>query len=744
MKNRRHHGPEVLSALLAAGIVVADAPARAQSAQTERGVLEEIVVTARRREENLQKTPISITAFTAQSIAERSARNVADLGSATPNLVAYSTLGASSDANFYIRGVGQNDYFSNVDPGVAVYLDGIYLGRITGANLDLLDVERVEVLRGPQGTLFGRNTIGGAVSIVTAPPSETFGGTARVGLAERSGREASVNLNAPVTDTLLTKVSVSWRQQDGWIDRVIDDKTNSDVDDTVLRAQALWKPVDEFSARLVLDASRGRGTAPGLISGGIALGATSPLGVPLPDGMQDDMSSDEYLSFASNDPILDVDMNGIALIADWQVSDCVRFKSFSSYREVEQDASIDNDGTRWIFYDLLAHTDQEQYSQEFQLGGEAFDARLDWVAGLYYFHEEVDQTNGINLGGSQLPLDPPSLLFDQRILPRVENVAVYTQETWHATEQLSFTAGVRVSYEEKEISYDFIIDNSRGLSPFVPPIVFPIIPYTTVDDDWTSVTPRLGAEYQISDSVLAYFSYASGFRSGGFNGRPTSLGAIRSFDPEESEVYELGIKADLADHRLRINADVWYNDYSDVQLFGFGDGFLVISNGGDAELQGVELEISALPTERLRFDLGVGYTDNEYTDLIPGAGGGRITLDTPLPLTPEWTVSASAQYEVPLASGTLTMRADYAYRSEFYFGPTAEPGELERDYGLLNARVSWASPGDKWMVAVYGRNITDEYFRIAAQDALYPGTVGIYSFIPGPPSTYGAEVQYNF
>lgn len=714
-------------------------------AQTGAGAIEEIVVTARKREESLQETPISISAFSQASLEQLGVQNINDVGDFTPNLLTTVGQVANTDANFFIRGIGQFDYFSSVDPGVALYVDGVYLARTTGGNLDVGDVERIEVLRGPQGTLFGRNTIGGAVNVVLADPSEEFDGYLKVGVGERSRRNVEASLDVPIkADSLLSRFSFVYREQDGFVERFYDDARHYDVDDVIFRGQLLWRPSDVFSAKLTGDVTRSRGTGPGVINRGLTI-TPSPFGIPMPPDINDDLSSDRFLSFSNLEPLQEVDAYGAHLTLDWSISDAVALKSITAVRGVEQLLTLDNDGTGFAFYDLLAPTDQDQFSQELQLSASLLDGRLNSIAGLYYFTEEVDQTNGVCLGSVPVRLDPRCLRIGQNILPEIENFAVYTQHSYDVTDRLSLTAGIRASFETKEITYDFTLDNSSGLQPFFPPVVVQLLPLTTVEEDWTSVTPRLGVDFRLSDTTLVYASFAEGFRSGGFNGRPTSPESITPYDPEESTVYEVGIKSDLLDNRLRANIAVFFNDYEGIQLTNFSGGFITVDNAGDAELSGFELELTAVPVEGLRLFLGLGYLDSEYVELSPGAGGGLITLDKPLPYAPEWNINLSAEYTLTLAAlGDLTLRADHAYVSEINFQPTALPGDLMGGYGVTNLRVTYQHPGERWRVSGYGRNVFDEDYDLIRFDLTNPGNVGVNTFYPAAPSEYGLELTYRW
>lgn len=733
----------VIATVVAVGVAV-PIP-HAVLAQTPETRLETIVVTARKREESLQETPISIAVFTADAMERLGVLNVNDLGDFTPNLLTTAGQVATTDANFFVRGIGQFDYFSSVDPGVALYVDGVYFARMTGGNLDVSDVDRIEVLRGPQGTLFGRNAIGGAVSVILKEPTSEFEGRVKLGAGERSRRMFEGSVNLPIVDDkLLSRFSFAYRQQDGYGERFYDDATHFDIDDKAARGQLLWLVTENLRVKFTGDVTDSQGTGPAVINRGLNV-TPSPLGVPMPADINDDLSSDRLLSFSNLAPLQEVDSWGIGMTIDWSITENTMIKSISAVRDVEQLLTLDNDATGYAFYDLLAPTDQNQFSQELQLSMASNDDFWNGIFGLYYFEEEVDQTNGICLGSVPVRLDPTCLRLDQNILPEIVSYAVYTQHTFKVTDRMSVTAGIRASYEKKEITYDFTLDNTAGLSPFFPPVNLQLLPLTTVDEEWNSVTPRVGIEFQAREGTLLYASYAEGFRSGGFNGRPTSPQSITPYDPEDSKVYEVGLKADLLDNRLRTNLAIFYNDYQKIQLTNFSDGFITVDNAGDAELKGFELEVTTTPIDDLLLKVGIGYLDSKYSSLSPGAGGGLITLDTPLPYAPEWNAYLGAEYTVSLGSaGELGLRGDYVYVDDINFQPAGLPGDRQESYAVTNVRLTYEDPSHKWTVALYGKNMFDEEYDLIRFDLTNPGNVGVSTFYPAAPREYGVDIGYSW
>ncbi|MCB1678673.1 MAG: TonB-dependent receptor [Halioglobus sp.] len=750
----------------------------AASVLAQSGALEEVIVTAQKRSESMQEVPISVAVFGSESMRELSVTQVKDLVKFTPGLTMSNGPSGGNDAFFYIRGIGQFDHNASADPGVGIYIDEVYLGRVAGAAVDLLDIERVEVLRGPQGTLFGRNTIGGAVSVVTARPGDEFGGNLRVTVGERERQELAGRVDLPLGDSVKAMVVGQWRQQDGWGERVYDSATFSEVNSDALRAKLDWKVAENLDVLFSVDytdtdGSSGSQTRLAAFNGA-ANGGTSPLGVPFAPDMGQEMSNDLYDNFTSIEPAYDTEVNGYSMVVNWQ-GEALSVKSITAYRELDQFVTNDFDGGRYSFYDNYFDTDQDQFSQEFQFTGSAMSERLNWLLGLYYYEEDVDYVNAIAMGTNNglPPFDPNYAVnkLDGRAIwniqgfeLEVESQAVFAQVDFSITDALTLTAGVRYSDEEKKQAFNFYVDNTDGVFTFanfaglflpgtITPTLSPDNPFvgvpTTYSDTWNSTDPKLSLEWQLTDEVLLYTSYATGFKSGGWNGRPTpnaagQFGVVPTYDPEEVETYEVGIKSQWLDNRLRLNVTAYTSDYTDIQMLVLGpSGFFENINAGEADIDGFEMDLIALPLPQLQLTAGVGYIDAQYTKLAPGAIGSGITRGNALPNTPEYTASASAQYTFDLRNnGALSLRADYAWQDEVYFGASNAQFEYQDSYGLWNLRASWRSADESLEVAVFLLNAADKEYLVSGQDVL--GPLGVAFNQVGPPQEWGAQINYWF
>ena len=766
----RHAGALAGLALVLAG------PLAAQEA-----ILEEVIVTAQRREASLQVTPVSVTAFSGEQLRELSINDLAGIERFAPNMNFSNSpagSGGGNNAQIYIRGVGQNDFLITTDPGVGLYVDGVYFARSMGAIMNLMDVERVEVLRGPQGTLFGKNAVGGAINLVSNEPTEELRGDVELITGSRDRLDARGTVNLPlIPGQLLARLSASTRNQDGYGNRLLDGIELGDVNEDAFRGSLLWLPSESLKLTLAGDYSRGREesvsqhlmtvdptNAPLLNLWNALVGV--PTGQPMTSAL---VLDNPYDTLQTGRSINDMDVWGISITADWRVAG-LDVKSITAYRDGDVDFSRDGDNSPAPYVETFNDTDQHQFSQELHASGLAFSDRLEWLAGVYYFDENaIDHTDVILadglfdalealpaaviplapvpcppppgvpapcLGGPGNPLNPLfDLRFDVYNEIDIESVAVFGQGTYHLTDRLSATGGLRQTWESKDY---LLIHRRLNAGGFV-------VPPTNIGDSWSELTPRAGLEFQWTDDLMTYFVASRGFKSGGFNGRPTTQDAVESYDPEFVWSYEIGVKSEWLDRRLRLNVAAFYNDYTDIQLSSVqataeGNLLLVVENAGEAEVKGFELEMVARPLPWLDLAGGVGYTDAEFSELNPGA---TITKDSKFIQTPEWTVNLSAQASFPLSGwGAIKLRGDYSYKDDMFMDSNNTPILRQEGYGLVSARLAFVTTDEHWEVALSGTNLSDERYivnGIAALDSF--GTAEAYF---GPPREWGLSLQYRY
>ncbi|NOX51941.1 MAG: TonB-dependent receptor [Gammaproteobacteria bacterium] len=788
------------TSICAVATILTTAPAHDVIAQqsgevdaTNRGVIEEIIVTARKRSESIQETPIAITAFSANQLEQRNLTNLVEIGAYTPNVVmntSPSSSGGGNNAQVYIRGIGQTDFLFTTDPGVGIYVDGVFHPRTLGGVMDLLDLERVEVLRGPQGTLFGKNTIGGAISLTSQKPSGEGGGYIEATTGRYNRLDLRASLDVALSETLAAKVSVSRKNRDGYGKR-LQFGSNEKLDETgdenatsarlALRWEASPDVAIDFSADytrereqgvpVVLNTFNNAAGLAGLWNGFVGL----PAGLPISDAFVLG-GSNRYDSYATAGNKNTLDAFGFSMTLDWAINDNLTFRSISAYREMEAFFNSDTDGSPLQYAETDQNQDQDQVSQEFQLIGTSFDGRLDWVLGTFYFDEFGRDDNRVRLAAGlydaleALPATlaclnpataPPPCAGDPFFLTGavpggpnnaanigldleldvfneidITSYAIFTQGSFHVSDKISITAGARYSYEEK----DYFLDHRRinaGVNT---------VPVTTVSDDWNSFTPMVSVDYSLNDDALVYASVTQGFKSGGFNGRPLAEGAISSFDPEEVLSYELGFKTDWYDNRLRLNGAVFFADYSDMQLGSIsadatGNLALRIQNAGKAEIKGFELEFQAMPIANFEIIGSLGYVDFEITEL--DAGVQDFDRNTVAVKTPEWNASLGMQYTWDIGNNShLTVRGDGTYQSETQQDVQNTPAIIADSYSLISARIVYLNYDSNWEVALFVTNLSDETYVTNGYQTL--GSFGTTNLIYGRPREWGLTIGKNF
>ena len=747
------------SALLYVSVVAALTPLASQAqAQSDTPHVEEVVVTAQRREENLQDTPISIAAFGEEALIQRGMTNLRNVTNYTPNVEVTVTNRPTAGGSAYaawIRGVGTGDYAYPTDPGIGLYVDGVYLARTLGGLMSISDIERIEVLRGPQGTLYGRNTIGGAINVITSRPNLT--GPAEGSLAVRYGEDnrfdAQAHINAPLIDDRVGgKLAVGVFTSDGYGKRLFDGKDTNDEDRAIIRGGLLFKLGENADLDVRGDFSRQRNTgvlsnassfypSPALVSRFNTVAAASQaaaLGLPagsLYDGRW--TTTDPYTTYSGSPLQDDYDIGGASATLSISPSDAFSFKSISAWRKLQSEVRVDGDTSPFTISSTHEKIDDEQLSQEFQINGELFNDRLRYLAGVYYFKETgegrrvSESFHGVyEITGLASDARDTLVLQDYE----AESVAVFTQEEFDLTPQLTVVLGARANWDDKTFETETQLPQRNFIVS---------IPAQTRSEDWFSFTPRAGLNWHPTDDVLLYATYSEGFKSGGF-GNPTAVLPTPVYGPEELSSWELGAKSTWLDGMLTLNGAAFFSDWSDIQLNVIVPGptggvVNVTQNGGDAELYGFELESVFRPTSALSFNLGVGYTHNEFTKLAGGVVG--VTYDSKLPHVPEWTASLGSQYVLTTAIGDWTLRADASYRSDQYL-TIADASSLEDAYTLVNARLSFAPaavPGLE--VALEASNLTDEEYLVYNQNATI---FGIQLHVPGEPRRLSAVARYRF
>ena len=755
-------------------------PSLPQQSFAQQYELEEIVVTAQKREEGLQDTPIAISAFTAAAIEDKGIDNIAQIADFTPNLVFDTTApvsGVSSGAVIFIRGIGITDFALTTDPGVGMYIDGVYASRSVGGVMDVLDIERIEVLRGPQGTLFGRNTIGGALNITSRKPGDELSGSVELTLGEFSRVDFRGSIDIPLSDNFRTNVSVSSKKRDGFVDRVLVGDTLGDENRQSIRFVALYEPsdnwaldfsydytkIDEDSAGSVLVGITGNSpTAPQTATDIYNLGFGGALVDPN-IGLFDNRfinagEAGDDRSFGTGLNGTDLDVYGASFTASW-AGENIGFKSITAYRETDGSFNRDADNSPIAITETQnPEYNHEQFTQEFQLTGSAFDDRLKYVAGLYFFEEEGIDNVFVPLYGP-----PGAALLNNLAVVDNSSEAIFLQIDYDFTDALSGTFGVRRTEDEKQFDYIQYVSAPDGgtfaqLPPgFLPgaldlngnflPNVLPLVGVNgtgSVGDEYKQTTIKLGLDYKFENSLL-YLSYSEGFKSGGFvlryvQPQPAPL----EFEPEEADTIEVGYKWQGWDDRLRVNAAFFQTNYDNVQVTFFdGGGGPVTQNAGEVDMLGFELELTAVISERFQIEAGFGWIDAEYDSIIDtGVPLARaINLDSKLANTPEKAVSLGASYNANLGSNNLVVRADWSYSDDVFNDSQNSPFLFQEAYSTLNASVRLTNASDTWDLILFADNLTDERYIVSGDSNF---GLGFHEANYNRPREYGATARYRF
>jgi iron complex outermembrane receptor protein len=762
----------------ASGSVSAQQPAEpAAEAET----LDSIVVTARRREESLQDTPVAVTALSAEALQRQQIISTTDLDKVAPNLQfhSYGTLtGNNSAAQVFVRGIGQTDATAAVDPGVGIYIDDVYMGRSVGGAMDFRDISSVQILRGPQGTLFGRNTIGGAVLLTTNAPGDDAGNSVRVGVGSDSLYEVFGAFDIPMGDTWSARISVGGRQRDGYVERAFDGEDLGDENMYTGQLAVRWKPSDslEFTLRgdytnedengspFVFQSMNEAATFVGAAS--IAAGCPNildPLPPPLLVGPLDDPrcgNDAQYLGEFTNGGTYTasstLENRGLSLVADWEVNDTLSFKSITADRRLNWTGTRDADNTPLLILHTNYTSESEQFSQELQAVVDT--ERVDGVFGVYYFDED-------SFDRLLVPLGNPGTSYDtQRVSMDAKAKAAFTEWTFKVTDAFSLSAGVRYTEETKGLQATMfnVAPASRAepaaptnLCPFAgpPPTQTNCLFLTTnrFAREFSATTKSANAQYRFNEQVMTYLSWSEGFKSGGFNQRYNAAppgNAPISFEPETAETWEVGLKLDPTD-TLRVNVAAFSSDYDNIQMTYRLGVVPLLFNAGVASIDGAELEVEYAPTDAFRLDASLGYLDSQFDSITPPPPFGPVTptatatLDSRLPFTPEFMGHLGLSYDFAVASSwKLTPRVDVSYTADQFFdaGNSVEIAQTD-DITLVNASLSFGD--DRWLIVLSGVNLTDELYPVAGTSSLTTAS-GYSEIIYARPRSYALSVTRNF
>jgi iron complex outermembrane receptor protein len=724
-----------------------DGTTAAKTPATSATTLDAVKVTARKREETLQDVPVAVTAFTAETLDKMAIKDIGDLDAQVPNLTIYAARGSTSTVTAYIRGVGQADPLWGVDPGVGIYLDDVYIARPQGALLDVFDVERIEVLRGPQGTLYGKNTIGGAIKYISRGLPEETTGFASVTVGNYNQLDVKAALGGSIggqDSGLRGRVSVASMNRDGFGENTHTGQEVSDKEINALRMQLGAFSQDDFDVQFAFDYMDDQSGVRGA-----KMLAPNPLAPAYPP------TSDRYDIRSGMKNINDTEMKGASATVNWRPNDDWAFKYVAAKRESDTETNIDFDTTPLTLVDVRAFYSDSQVSQELQANYDG-GGRARGVMGLYWFNGDAGGQVLNHFWNPALANSLTNPLFgDTQGVVNTKSIALYADWTFDLTDRLKLDVGVRYTDEDK---------HAVALNRFYTGLDYATSWGTAANFDKTinfkNTSPKISLDYQITPDIMVYGLASRGFKSGGYNIRANTTSVPRSgepFDDEQVDSFEVGSKMSFLDQRLFLNLSAFHNKYEDIQLSIFtafdsnGDGtddnfFGDFTNAGKGTVNGVEIEYQFLPTPNWLISGNLAWLDAKYDEFL------TYTTTRPPVLVdvadsqhftnaPEFSGAINVEYRTDLANGgNLSARVGYSYQSEVWPTTDLSPLIKQEGYGLVNAGVIW-KVNDAWSLSLQGSNLADEEYRTTGYNI---GAYGVLTGFYGPPRQYSLTARYDF
>jgi iron complex outermembrane receptor protein len=724
-----------------------DGTTAAKTPATSATTLDAVKVTARKREETLQDVPVAVTAFTAETLDKMAIKDIGDLDAQVPNLTIYAARGSTSTVTAYIRGVGQADPLWGVDPGVGIYLDDVYIARPQGALLDVFDVERIEVLRGPQGTLYGKNTIGGAIKYISRGLPEETTGFASVTVGNYNQLDVKAALGGSIggqDSGLRGRVSVASMNRDGFGKNTHTGQEVSDKEINALRMQLGAFSQDDFDVQFAFDYMDDQSGVRGA-----KMLAPNPLAPAYPP------TSDRYDIRSGMKNINDTEMKGASATVNWRPNDDWAFKYVAAKRESDTETNIDFDTTPLTLVDVRAFYSDSQVSQELQANYDG-GGRARGVMGLYWFNGDAGGQVLNHFWNPALANSLTNPLFgDTQGVVNTKSIALYADWTFDLTDRLKLDVGVRYTDEDK---------HAVALNRFYTGLDYATSWGTAANFDKTinfkNTSPKISLDYQVTPDIMVYGLASRGFKSGGYNIRANTTSVPRSgepFDDEQVDSFEVGSKMSFLDQRLFLNLSAFHNKYEDIQLSIFtafdsnGDGtddnfFGDFTNAGKGTVNGVEIEYQFLPTQNWLISGNLAWLDAKYDEFL------TYTTTRPPVLVdvadsqhftnaPEFSGAINVEYRTDLANGgNLSARVGYSYQSEVWPTTDLSPLIKQEGYGLVNAGVIW-KVNDAWSLSLQGSNLADEEYRTTGYNI---GAYGVLTGFYGPPRQYSLTARYDF
>lgn len=728
-QSRKHLSFAIACALLAPPAVFAQDVA-APAASTKATTLGGVTVTARKREETIQDVPVAVTAFTADSLDKLNVQDIGDLGAQVPNLTIYAARGSSSTATAYIRGVGQADPLWGVDPGVGIYLDDVYIARPQGALLDVVDVERIEVLRGPQGTLYGKNTIGGAIKYISRGLPNAFDGFASVTAGNYNQLDVKAAVGGPIAGNgaLRARVAVASLNRDGFGTNLVTGQQVSDKEVLALRGQLGAYVSDDLDIQFAFDWMDDQSG----VRGAKMLGPNrfAPGTLPL----------DNRYDVRNGMPnVNDTTVKGASATVNWRANEDWGFKYVLAKRESDTETNIDFDTLQNKLADVKAFYSDQQVSHELQANYDG-GGRAQGVMGVYLFNGDA--------GGQVLNNFFNVVFGDTQGVVNTESFAVYADWSFELSDRLGLGVGARYTDEDKHaVAYNIGYTNATYTTP--NGVVAANFDKTV---NFKNVSPKISLDYKLTPDILLYGLASRGFKSGGYNIRANTTAVPASgepFDDERVDSYEIGSKMAFFDQRMFLNVAAFHNIYQDIQLSVFtqyidGNGrpqfFGDFANAGKGTVNGAEVEYQWLPTANWLISGNLAWLDAKYDEFI--TAGVNVADSQRFTNAPEFSGAVNVEYRTDLASGgNLSARVGYSYQSEVWPTTDLSPVIRQDGYGLVNAGVIWKS-GGPWSLSLQGSNLTDKEYRTTGYNI--NAALGVLTGFYGAPRQYTVSARYDF
>ena len=746
------------------------------SAPQERGQvsgLEDIVVTARRVSESLQDTPIAVTAFSSEAIDRKFATDIRALAGDVPNVVITNVPGFNA-ASIGIRGQSTGDIILTFEPAIGVVVDDFVLAHVQTQLFDLFDIERIEVLRGPQGTLFGKNTVGGVVNVLTKRPERTFGGELRVGYSSFNTKDIKASLNVPLADNLFFRVAGSFQEGDGYYrlskNNGVDGiqglpgtgKRRSGSRYFSGRAKLLWEPTPDTDLMLTYEMLRDRGDSPPSVNEtpagflfdvvgfpGIQTTGKSPFetGSTLCSGDANNVGNATTPTCPGTLRGHRIDVDGLYLRGEHRIDGVGAITMVGGYRRVKSILPSDYTGENAFLFVSTRDDVREQYSLETRFSSD-FSDRLKMTVGAMYWGQMLD-ANATSLLGFLRFLGDPTALTDPNQSTadyKVDSYAVFGEAEYKLADAFSLFLGGRYTKEEKSFSIRPQVRRSTIESGFWPEY--------SDRAKFSKPTIRAGYRWEIVDGINNYFTYSQGYKSGGYNEQAMSATSALPFREETADSFELGLKTETPDRRLRFNAAAFYVKYNDLQrdavvpfidpITGLPGQETRTTNAGRAEVYGLELELGAVPVDGLTLGASMGYQKARYLEFFTDIDGNGTNEDASflkLRNVPKITANVTANYEFPPAAwGQISLNADANYQSEYESVTLNAPFTQGQARTLVGASIHWSDPSERYRVSVYGRNLLDKVYRVSANSV-----AGLFNFTNyAPPRSFGVEFAAKF